>query len=200
MRRLLATFAVLTAPALAISASWTAAAWASEVGVATDVVQPVPAVVQPVPVVTPPLAPLPPLPPLPLPLLPLPHLPLPLLSPAPPASAGGGPPAIPPIAASHASPAAAQAAPLDRPVPELARVDNPPVDRPSVVVAPSAAFAAPARSGPAAAARAVGTLGFSLLVAVGVLVFLAVQGWVDRRDPHLARAPIDADDDVLGFA
>jgi hypothetical protein len=173
-----------------------------DLGVLPDLIDPVVKTVAgvvsdiPLPTVPPlPNLPAPPLPPVP----PLPPLPTATV-PAPPAGTGGGQGAVAPVAASPATPAAAQPARLDRAVPERARVGNQPVGQPSVVVGPPAALAAPARSGSAAAARAVGTLGFSLLVAVGVLVFLAVQGWIDRRDPHLARAPIDADDDVLGFA
>jgi hypothetical protein len=42
--------------------------------------------------------------------------------------------------------------------------------------------------------------GFPLGLAVLVLLFLAVQGRLDARDPKLAAAPLSIDDDLLPFA
>jgi len=50
------------------------------------------------------------------------------------------------------------------------------------------------------AVQAARTLSFPLGIAGLVVVFLAVQSRIDSGDPRLALAPLDAEDDALGFS
>jgi hypothetical protein len=52
---------------------------------------------------------------------------------------------------------------------------------------------------PQAAVRAAGTVALSLLVATAVVLFLTLQMWFGRRDPRMAAAPVDEDEDLIGF-
>jgi hypothetical protein len=49
------------------------------------------------------------------------------------------------------------------------------------------------------ALRTARSYGLLLILAGAVLAFLAVQSRVDRRDPRIARAPIDAHRDFRDF-
>jgi hypothetical protein len=47
--------------------------------------------------------------------------------------------------------------------------------------------------------RAAGTVALSLLVATAVVLFLTLQVWFGRRDPRMTAAPVDEDEDLIGF-
>ncbi|HEX2196357.1 MAG TPA: hypothetical protein VHJ76_05465 [Actinomycetota bacterium] len=74
------------------------------------------------------------------------------------------------------------------------RVEPPEHDegRPSVLAATIAKLAR-------TAGEAVKTFAFPLSLTILVLIFLLIQGEIDRRDPKLAFAPVDSSKDMVFF-